>query len=70
MSINKYKGNSLLSVSGILLTKQDLELANKIDFLQFNLIFLVLDENDEIDTSNITKIKFVAIIDNAKKNLE
>ena len=67
MSINKYKGNSFLSVSGILLTKQDLELANKIDFLQFNLIFLVLDENDEIDISNIPKIKFVVIIDNAKQ---
>ena len=67
MSINKYKGNSFLSVSGILLTKQDLELANKIDFLQFNLIFLVLDENDEIDISNIPKIKFVVIIDNVKQ---
>ena len=39
------------SVSGVILTKQDLDLAKKIDSLKFNLpIFLVLDENDEIDT--------------------
>ena len=59
------------SVSGVILTKQDLDLAKKIDSLKFNLpIFLVLDENDEIDTSKLPKIKFAAIIDNAKKNIE
>ena len=62
------KETDFSSVSGVILTKQDLDWAKKIDSLKFNLpIILVLDENDEIDTSKLSKIKFAAIIDNAKK---
>ena len=65
------KDTDFPAVSAVILTKNDIEWAKKIDSLYFGLpIIVVIEEGNEEAKTKLSKNKFSAVIDTSKKNLE
>ena len=65
------KDTDFPAFSAVILTKNDIEWAKKIDSLYFGLpIIVVIEEGNEEAKTKLSKNKFSAVIDTSKKNLE